>query len=62
VFTGTFMAENSQTLLRHILEAPYPNSSAVCSSYLSSFTFPTANPLIALILFANEACRYRALP
>ncbi|KAF2398055.1 zincin [Trichodelitschia bisporula] len=27
-FTGTIMAENSQTLLRHILEAPYPNKSA----------------------------------
>lgn len=28
-FTGTFMAEASQTLLRHILEAPYPQDSAV---------------------------------
>lgn len=26
-FTGTFMAESSETLLRHILEAPYPKSS-----------------------------------
>ncbi|KAK4235214.1 hypothetical protein C8A03DRAFT_18009 [Achaetomium macrosporum] len=26
-FTGTIMAENSQMLLRHILEAPYPNAS-----------------------------------
>ncbi|KAK4446546.1 putative metalloendopeptidase [Podospora aff. communis PSN243] len=26
-FTGTIMAENSQLLLRHILEAPYPKSS-----------------------------------
>ncbi|RMD39946.1 hypothetical protein DV735_g5170, partial [Chaetothyriales sp. CBS 134920] len=27
-FTGTIMAETSQTLLRHILEAPYPKDSA----------------------------------
>lgn len=26
-FTGTIMSENSQTLLRHILEAPYPEDS-----------------------------------
>ncbi|KAG9234476.1 peptidase family M13 [Amylocarpus encephaloides] len=26
-FTGTIMSENSQMLLRHILEAPYPNES-----------------------------------
>ena len=29
-FTGTIMAENSQMLLRHILEAPYPKDSSVC--------------------------------
>lgn len=28
-FTGTIMAENSQLLLRHILEAPYPRNSMV---------------------------------
>lgn len=28
-FTGTIMAEESQTLLRHILEAPYPDESKV---------------------------------
>ncbi|KXX82006.1 Endothelin-converting enzyme 1 [Madurella mycetomatis] len=32
-FTGTIMSENSQLLLRHILEAPYPNSSS--HSYFS---------------------------
>ncbi|KIW66438.1 hypothetical protein PV04_05773 [Phialophora macrospora] len=32
-FTGTIMSENSQTLLRHILEAPYPGDSA--HSYFS---------------------------
>ena len=32
-FTGTIMAENSQTLLRHILEAPYPKDSS--HSYFS---------------------------
>ncbi len=26
-FTGTIMAENSQTILRHVLESPYPMSS-----------------------------------
>lgn len=29
-FTGTIMSENSQMLLRHILEAPYPKDSSVC--------------------------------
>ncbi len=29
-FTGTIMSENSQLLLRHILEAPYPTDSSVC--------------------------------
>jgi endothelin-converting enzyme len=28
-FTGTIMAENSQMLLRHILETPYPQDSEV---------------------------------
>lgn len=28
-FTGTIMSENSQMLLRHILEAPYPDGSEV---------------------------------
>jgi hypothetical protein len=28
-FTGTMMAESSQMLLRHILEAPYPENSQV---------------------------------
>ena len=28
-FTGTIMSENSQMLLRHILEAPYPKDSDV---------------------------------
>lgn len=30
-FTGTIMSENSQRLLRHILEAPYPEYSKVSS-------------------------------
>lgn len=29
MFTGTIMEENSQILLRHILEAPYPKDSKV---------------------------------
>jgi endothelin-converting enzyme len=28
-FTGTIMAEQSELLLRHILEAPYPKDSQV---------------------------------
>ena len=31
-FTGTIMSENSQMLLRHILEAPYPDESKVGST------------------------------
>ena len=31
IFTGTIMYENSQMLLRHILEAPYPKDSQVNS-------------------------------
>lgn len=34
-FTGTIMSENSQMLLRHILEAPYPNDSKVSSQITS---------------------------
>ena len=33
-FTGTIMDENSQMLLRHILEAPYPEDSEVCTCFL----------------------------
>jgi hypothetical protein len=32
-FTGTIMAEQSELLLRHILEAPYPEDSQVILSY-----------------------------
>ena len=39
-FTGTIMAENSQTLLRHILEAPYPKDSA--HSYFSPMQLTTS--------------------
>ncbi|KIW95732.1 uncharacterized protein Z519_04317 [Cladophialophora bantiana CBS 173.52] len=39
-FTGTIMAENSQMLLRHILEAPYPGSSA--HSYFSPAVLDSA--------------------
>ena len=34
-FTGTIMAENSQTMLRHILESPYPNDQADFTSQSS---------------------------
>ena len=33
-FTGTIMDENSQMLLRHILEAPYPEDSEVGTRFL----------------------------
>ncbi|KAF3358307.1 hypothetical protein VDGD_04966 [Verticillium dahliae] len=36
-FTGTIMAENSQLLLRHILEAPYPKSAASDSADEGNF-------------------------
>lgn len=32
-FTGTIMNENSELLLRHILEAPYPKDSQVSISH-----------------------------
>ena len=35
-FTGTIMSENSQLLLRHILEAPYPKDSSVCVTRLEA--------------------------
>jgi endothelin-converting enzyme len=34
-FTGTIMSENSQMLLRHILEAPYPDESKVGTEIMS---------------------------
>ncbi|KAK0744658.1 hypothetical protein B0T21DRAFT_358132 [Apiosordaria backusii] len=40
-FTGTIMSENSQLLLRHILEAPYPKSSK--HSYFSPTRLDTAS-------------------
>lgn len=52
-FTGTIMAEKSQQLLRHILEAPYPNKSNVCchssldSSSRKLLTEPTAFTFLA---------------
>ena len=36
VFTGTIMHENSQILLRHILEAPFPKMVAKASSVISA--------------------------
>lgn len=39
-FTGTIMAENSEMLLRHILEAPYPRDSR--HSYFSPMRLTTA--------------------
>lgn len=51
-FTGTIMSENSQMLLRHILEAPYPNESKVGRSQgLSLLRLLTS--LIAFKLLAS---------
>jgi endothelin-converting enzyme len=38
-FTGTIMSEQSQLLLRHILEADYPKDSQVTSSRVSTDTY-----------------------
>jgi endothelin-converting enzyme len=38
-FTGTIMSENSQMLLRHILEAPYPKDSEVNSPENIAMTY-----------------------
>jgi hypothetical protein len=53
-FTGTTMAESSQTLLRHILEAPYPKNSMVCFTvlFVQIFNILTSK---ALVFFAHES-------
>lgn len=52
-FTGTIMSENSQMLLRHILEAPYPKDSQVRVSLLMAST--TTDHRVALVLLAYAA-------
>ena len=52
-FTGTIMNENSELLLRHILEAPYPKDSQV--SLFSDNKRPIFNIRTALVLLAHAA-------
>lgn len=52
-FTGTIMSENSQMLLRHILEAPYPKDSEV-SAVLLFGSIPT-NLSVAFLLLTHAA-------
>ena len=52
-FTGTIMNENSELLLRHILEAPYPKDSQV--SLFSDKKRLIFNIRTALVLLAHAA-------
>jgi hypothetical protein len=62
-FTGTIMSETSETLLRHILEAPYPKSSKVSLGWsLSNFIrIYHVNKNLALLLFSGKACNLQPL-
>jgi hypothetical protein len=54
------MSETSQMLLRHILEAPYPQDSKV--SLYSIFAIVSTNHRTAFVLFAyaaNDGCQVR---
>jgi endothelin-converting enzyme len=59
-FTGTIMSENSQMLLRHILEAPYPKDSEVSAPLLITST--QTNHRVAFLLLtyaAHVRCQVR---
>lgn len=51
LFTGTIMEENSEQLLRHILEAPYPKDSSVCRA-ITTKPASTDSSCLAFLLFA----------
>ena len=51
-FTGTIMSEKSDLLLRHILEAPYPNDSEVRISQKNEIA---ADTHLAFLLLAHAA-------
>lgn len=51
-FTGTIMSEQSELLLRHILEAPYPEDSEVCVFAGPGVVVLT---LLAFVLFSHAA-------
>lgn len=52
IFTGTVMYENSQTLLRHILEAPYPKDSQVSSPRIKCANETNPCPAFLLLPYA----------
>jgi endothelin-converting enzyme len=56
-FTGTIMSENSQMLLRHILEAPYPKDSSVCTFMCKSRCFDI-DRCIAFLLLTHATSNY----
>jgi endothelin-converting enzyme len=57
-FTGTIMAENSQLLLRHILEAPYPKSSK--HSFFSPMRLAAASHSVDEVNFEKLTSAYNA--
>lgn len=57
-FTGTIMAENSQLLLRHILEAPYPKSSR--HSFFSPMQLAAASHSVDEDNFDKMTSAYKA--
>ena len=57
-FTGTIMSENSQMLLRHILEAPYPKDSQVRSRCFTIMTRSNRCPALLFLAHAtNVSCK-----
>ncbi|KAK0702357.1 hypothetical protein B0H67DRAFT_500455 [Lasiosphaeris hirsuta] len=57
-FTGTIMSENSQLLLRHILEAPYPNASR--HSFFSPMQLVTSGRSADVANFEKLTSAYNA--
>jgi endothelin-converting enzyme len=61
-FTGTIMAEQSELLLRHILEAPYPEDSQVLVSYSILVQRTSLISSVAFVLLTHAAagcCKIR---
>ena len=56
-FTGTIMSENSQMLLRHILEAPYPKDSHVCVSEIHE-KLPNSPAYLALLFLSHATSNF----
>lgn len=55
-FTGTIMSENSQMLLRHILEAPYPDASKVSTflKHQAPLTYDCSTRAFLLLSFSSR--------